>query len=112
MGWETVKGNRYYYRKKRIGNKVVSIYLGKGKAARKAAREVEKRRTQRIRRKEQRECEDIHTPLRDLMTDLNALLNRTGHRVSKRGRLLDWPCKSSCTAETGETPKPSKNAPK
>ena len=28
MGWETRKGRRYYYRKKRVGGRVRSIYCG------------------------------------------------------------------------------------
>ena len=33
MGWETRKGNRYYYAKRRVGSKVQSIYLGKSTLA-------------------------------------------------------------------------------
>jgi hypothetical protein len=30
MAWETRRGRQYYYRKKRIGTKVVSVYVGSG----------------------------------------------------------------------------------
>jgi hypothetical protein len=33
MGFENRKGNRYYYRKKRVGRRVVSEYIGKGEYA-------------------------------------------------------------------------------
>jgi hypothetical protein len=30
MAWETRRGRQYYYRKKRVGTKVVSVYVGSG----------------------------------------------------------------------------------
>jgi len=33
MGWETRNGNRYYYRKRRQGGRVVSEYVGSGDLA-------------------------------------------------------------------------------
>ncbi len=33
MGWENRNGRRVYYRKKRIGRRVVSEYVGSGEAA-------------------------------------------------------------------------------
>lgn len=30
MSWKTIKGNRYYYRSKREGDRVRSVYLGGG----------------------------------------------------------------------------------
>jgi hypothetical protein len=33
MGWEQRSDNRYYYRKKRIGDRVVSEYIGRGELA-------------------------------------------------------------------------------
>ena len=33
MGWELRNGNRYYYQKARSGNRVRSIYVGRGDIA-------------------------------------------------------------------------------
>lgn len=41
MAWETRNGKRYYYRKQRIGNKVVSRYVGTGILAEIAESEIE-----------------------------------------------------------------------
>jgi len=30
MGWEERRGRRYYYRKRRVAGRVVSVYLGQG----------------------------------------------------------------------------------
>lgn len=30
MAWETRRGRKYYYRKKRVGTRVVSVYVGSG----------------------------------------------------------------------------------
>ena len=38
MGWEKRGNNKYYYRKKREGKRVISIYFGKGEKAKKAHR--------------------------------------------------------------------------
>jgi hypothetical protein len=49
MAMEKRGNNKYYYRKKRIGGQVVSVYAGKGKAAEKARREDhEARRKKRL----------------------------------------------------------------
>jgi adenylosuccinate synthase len=37
MAWETRGNNRYYYRKKKVGCKVVSEYVGKGPVAQELA---------------------------------------------------------------------------
>jgi hypothetical protein len=37
MAWESRGNNRYYYRKRWVGKKVVSEYVGKGPAAEEAA---------------------------------------------------------------------------
>ena len=33
MGWERRSGGRYYYRKRRIGGRVISTYMGRGDMA-------------------------------------------------------------------------------
>jgi len=37
MGWEDRRGKKYYYRKRRIGDRVVSEYIGTGPVAEAAA---------------------------------------------------------------------------
>lgn len=49
MGWEYRGNNKYYYRKKRVGKKVVSEYIGAGPAAEKIAQEDEVERRKRKR---------------------------------------------------------------
>lgn len=44
MGWEKRGNGKYYYRKKRIGNRVFSTYMGKGEKAEKAYLEDMKKR--------------------------------------------------------------------
>ena len=51
MGWEKRGNRKYYYRKKRIGKKVISEYVGSGPAAEKIAKEDEL--IQRKRKEEQ-----------------------------------------------------------
>lgn len=45
MGWETRRGNLYYYRKKRVNGRVRSIYCGGGTAGMLAARDDRERRS-------------------------------------------------------------------
>jgi len=52
MGWEKRRGRKYFYRKRRIGGRVVSQYLGAGPAAEAAAAIDE---LERLAREEQRE---------------------------------------------------------
>jgi hypothetical protein len=51
MGWETRDGRDYYYRKRRVGGQVVSVYVGGGLigtlAAREDAHATHKRRAER-----------------------------------------------------------------
>jgi hypothetical protein len=47
MGWETRRGGRFYYRKRRVGRRVVSIYIGGGDAGRAAATQDARRRAER-----------------------------------------------------------------
>jgi len=48
MGWENRGNGRYYYRKKRIGSKVVSEYVGNGVLAEMAENLDKSERAQRI----------------------------------------------------------------
>jgi hypothetical protein len=40
MGWETRRNSRYFYRKKRCGRRVISIYYGAGEMAEKVSHQV------------------------------------------------------------------------
>lgn len=53
MGWENRKGKRYYYRKRRIGDRVVSEYVGTGPEAKAAAALDESKRLAREEAREQ-----------------------------------------------------------
>ena len=44
MAWETRDSGRFYYRKRRLGRRVVSVYVGGGDAGRAAAAEDARRR--------------------------------------------------------------------
>ena len=68
MGWERRKGRRYYYRKQRVGRRVVSRYMGTGREAEETAlqamlqaelarRRLEERRRESALRDAQREEE-------------------------------------------------------
>lgn len=47
MGWEKRRGKKYYYRKIRIGDRVVSQYIGAGPVAEAAAAHDESKRQAR-----------------------------------------------------------------
>jgi hypothetical protein len=51
MGWETRRGKSYYYQKRRVGSKVVSVYIGSGPEASMLAAEAEKRASERDERR-------------------------------------------------------------
>ena len=44
MGWKTIQGRRYLYRKIRSGGKVKTVYVGRGPAAELVALEMERRK--------------------------------------------------------------------
>ncbi len=48
MGWKTIKGNRYYYRVRREGGRVVTEYYGKRRPAELLARLVDMDRAERV----------------------------------------------------------------
>lgn len=63
MGWEKRRGNKYYYRKCRIGGRVVSEYLGASPVAKAAAaldelkRQAREEERQLFRRERERQRE-------------------------------------------------------
>jgi hypothetical protein len=92
MGWER-RGNRgYYYRKKRIGQRVVSEYVGAGELAelvaeldalRRAEREAERLRWQRERDAELALDQEVNA-LGDVARMLTqAVMVATGHHTHK-----------------------------
>lgn len=58
MGWEQRGNLKYYYRKKRVGNRVVSEYLGRGKHVEKILR-LEENERQKIRERNEQEALEI-----------------------------------------------------
>lgn len=59
MAWEERSGNRYYYRKKRIGSRVVSEYIGGGYYADLIALEDEQTREQQAEAQEAHRHEEV-----------------------------------------------------
>lgn len=47
MGWKTIQGRRYLYRKDRSGGKVKTVYVGRGPAAELVAQEMERQKAER-----------------------------------------------------------------
>jgi len=104
MGWKQINGNRYYYRSRRVGNRVISEYRGYGLYAdlaaledqidaenRKTEREAWKAEVNRFRRQDQ-EINDTLT-LIDKLT-FSALLLAGYHQHNRqwrrrRGRRID-----------------------
>jgi hypothetical protein len=48
MGWEVYDGRRYYYRKRRVNGRIISIYCGSGARGEAAAREEAERRQRKL----------------------------------------------------------------
>ena len=58
MSWEQRGNHKYYYAKRRVNGRVVSVYLGRGPAAESAELEVERRAAERRQfQRQKRECE-------------------------------------------------------
>jgi hypothetical protein len=55
MGWENRGNKKYYYRKRRVGEKVVSEYIGAGPEAERIAREDQLERQKLKRHRQVRE---------------------------------------------------------
>jgi hypothetical protein len=93
MGWETRRGNRYYYRKRREGRRVVSTYVGVGAFAEALAgcEHADRLAQQRVResvRQERAVLEACEQPLADLADLLRVLTDATlvtnGYHQHKR----------------------------
>ncbi len=59
MGWETRDGRDYYYRKRRVGGQVESVYVGGGLAGTLAAREDAQAARQRLTERAARASPDV-----------------------------------------------------
>lgn len=93
MGWETRGSNSYYYRKQRVGNRVVSRYVGAGALGELVAKQDILQRMERKAEAEafrndcnadlavDRELDETCAVVRDVLT--TALL-LTGHHTHKR----------------------------
>jgi len=61
MGWEERNGKRYYYRKVRQGERVITIYVGSGQIAEICARDDERNRTNK-----KNKCQALKKELKEL----------------------------------------------
>ena len=77
MGWEDRDGRQYYYRKKRIGHRVVSEYVGTGPVAEWFADEDEMEREWRRQEHKEWERKKGEIKILDDKLDLSIDLTRT-----------------------------------
>lgn len=89
MAWENRSGNRYYYRKRRIGRQVVSEYIGAGLDGEQAAEDdAQARQELQLQREQRRQAEQLDADLRqaDELTRalVNAALLLAGYHPHKR----------------------------
>lgn len=80
MAWEYRGKKRYYYQKKRVGKKVISVYVGTGPEAERTAREDElarqKRKDERqARLQREAEIKALDDALSDLINFTKTLLD-------------------------------------
>ena len=88
MAWEQRGSQRYYYRKRRAGRRVVSEYVGSGESAQAAAALRDLERDSRRARRRQRAAIRAFDAQVDRACDLVQALARgallvTGHRLHK-----------------------------
>jgi hypothetical protein len=75
MGWEDRDGRRYYYRKKRVGGRVVSEYVGAGLLAELSAQSAEQdQRRAKIERRKWRKTVEAEVAIDRLMSDAGRLV--------------------------------------
>lgn len=89
MAWETRKGKLYYYAKKRVNGKVVSVYLGRGSDAHKWEGTVERSRAERaacsVPTEEQTQWQKVEQLQSQLHLDVAQVLNSAGlHRPNRK----------------------------
>lgn len=87
MGWEKRGNSKYYYRKKRIGNRVYSIYVGKGEDAEKAY--IEDLKNRNLKRKQYFEATQailIDRKTRKMLAELESAVRKiTGSHYEAAG---------------------------
>lgn len=92
MGWEERKGRLYYYRKRRVGEQVVSQYVGTGPGAEacaafdRAARETRKRQRQKLRKEREaldEEARQVRGVIDQIRTLTHATLVAAGYHTHK-----------------------------
>jgi len=95
MAWEARWRQRYYYRSKRVGNRIVKVYMGKGPEAESAAREDAAKRADRAVRRHAAEVDRMRDePAKDMMAELDGqvrimletALVAAGYHQHDRGR--------------------------
>jgi hypothetical protein len=80
MAWELRCHKRYYYRSRRVGDRVLKQYLGRGPAAEAAAREDEEKQAARVARRYAAAIEKAQAePARELLAELNGQVTMAVH---------------------------------
>jgi hypothetical protein len=110
MGWEKRHGKLYYYTKERIGNRVISQYVGCSETARLIGQFEQLRREERAEQRaavlaeverieaEDQEAEEILARVDLLVTDF--LLSSGFHQHKGQWRRIRWPKKDSQEPQT------------
>ena len=75
MSWENRDGCRYYYRKRRVGRRVVSEYIGSGLMAEMVSEQDEMDRQQRIR--DRQSFENQKVDIKKMDVELDSLIDVT-----------------------------------
>jgi hypothetical protein len=95
VAWESRWNKRFYYRSRRVGNRVVKTYFGRGRQALAAAQEDQEKQAARAARRYAAEIERaVAEPARELIAELDGevriviqtALAKAGYRQHARGR--------------------------
>lgn len=70
MGWETRRNNRYYYRARKVGGRVVKEYVGAGPVAETVAAQDARVRSERLATATARRVEDDQLAVVDAAMDV------------------------------------------
>lgn len=82
MAWATRGTRKYYYRNQRTATGIVTEYLGKGRKAEEAARQIEERRQAAVEERsrlydEQAQLREVDVLMRSLQSEFRLLLRAT-----------------------------------